>query len=650
MALKFRTRLNFTIVSLVFLVIVVLNAAVMVILGLDMWTANWRSGATINTVTTASIDQAIDLPPYLQERVSEQMELQALLIGEIVELAEKSGNADGLSLTDRLNRARLASARTNAPVDSIVVTDAQGNAIAGSGDAPAGEIDAIPKMTPGAAPQPGGVTAAPGQNPEQHVYAPLPHRPGTVYVGLNDQTLKRLVEPVALKTALEQFMARGLYGSAYIRMAVIDSKGTVLALVERDGATSSPQHMRSISDFCANFLKDLPNKAPQDRYATRMITRDVGVVTPLELAATGQEYALYVEHDTSRQFTYIVDRIGVLLVVGAIMFTLALITSIFLSRGLSKPLIELARGAREFGAGNFNYRLRMKRKDEFSDLAQSFNTMAISIQEYVHELRQETSRRERLESEFRIAADLQQTLLPEAPPRVDGIELTGWSQASKDVGGDFYDYFELPNGRIGIVLGDATGKGLGAALLSTQCSSILRTLAGQDLPPAELLSQTNNEFFKRIGATHRFVTLFLLVLDPETGMATYASAGHPPALLTNPEKGQSRWLESEAGYPLGIVKDATFSEVTVRLEPRDTVVIYSDGLTDAQDSTHQLFGEKRLEDAVKSGGNRSPEDLLTHIRAAATHHMYGKDPIDDMTIVIVRFENAVAAAAQPPAA
>src|SRR5262249_5668984 len=159
---------------------------------------------------------------------------------------------------------------------------------------------------------------------------------------------------------------------------------------------------------------------------------------------------------------------------------------------------------------------------EFSDLAQSFNTMAISIQEYVHELRQETSRRERLESEFRIAADLQQTLLPEAPPMIEGIELTGWSQASKDVGGGFYDYFELPNGKIGIVLGDATGKGLGAALLSTQCSSILRTLAGQNLPPAELLAQTNNEFFKRIGSTHRFVTLFLLVLDPETGMATYA--------------------------------------------------------------------------------------------------------------------------------
>src|SRR5690606_15509058 len=124
---------------------------------------------------------------------------------------------------------------------------------AGSGEAPSAALDGMPKLTPGAAPESGGTRAAPGQRPEQHVYAPLPHRPGTVYVGLNEQTLNRLVEPVALTTALEQFMARGLYGSAYIRMAVIDAQGNIVASVEREGETSSPQQMRSISTFCADF-------------------------------------------------------------------------------------------------------------------------------------------------------------------------------------------------------------------------------------------------------------------------------------------------------------------------------------------------------------------------------------------------------------
>jgi sigma-B regulation protein RsbU (phosphoserine phosphatase) len=393
------------------------------------------------------------------------------------------------------------------------------------------------------------------------------------------------------------------------------------------------------------FLSNLPENL-EERYDIRYVGRDVGVVTALYYEPTEELFALYVEHDTSGQLTYMLDRLGALVVVGAIMFMLAVITSIFLSRGLSKPLIELARGAREFGAGNLNYRLRMSRKDEFNDLAQSFNTMAISIQEYVHELSQESARRERLESEFRIAAELQQTLLPETPPQVEGVQLAGWSQASKEVGGDFYDYFETPDGKVVIVLGDATGKGLSAALLSTQCASILRTLASESLPPPVLLSKTNAEFYKRIGATHRFVTLFLLVVDPRAGTATYSSAGHPPALLVHARAAGTKWLECEAGYPLGIVPEADFGSGTVVLQPGDTIVVYSDGLTDAQNPADEMFGDARLEQAVLNSGDRTTAEVLDDLRTGTSRHMGGKEPIDDMTVVIFRFDPAAEAAAQ----
>ncbi len=645
MALRFRTRLYLTIVSLVFLVIAVLSGVMLFILGYDMWQSNWRSGATMTVVTTASVERAINLPAYIQKRIAEQLTAQAVLIAELTESMETAG-APASDLLGRLNNARMSAAAAGTPLEAVVVTDAQGRALVAVGDPSAAVMDTLPVMTPGAVAVARVDEPEPGVQGDQYVYAPLPHRAGTVAVGMSREALIGVLRPFALNEALNQFMVTGEFGSNYKRMAVVNKDGKILASVEREGSAASPQLLREITEFCTQFLGQLLED-PEQAYRTGFIggRRDVSVVTPVVLDATDEVFALYVEHDTSQQLEYLLDRFGVLAVVGTGILVLALITSIFLSRGLSKPLIELARGAREFGSGNFNYRLRMKRKDEFSDLAQSFNTMAISIQEYVHELQQETSRRERLESEFRIAADLQQTLLPEAAPRVEGVELLGWSQPSKDVGGDFFDYFELPNGRIGIVLGDATGKGLGAALLSTQCSSILRTLAAQDLPPAELLSLTNNEFYKRVGSTHKFVTLFILTLDPETGMATYASAGHPPAFLTNPESKASRWLESEAGYPLGIVKDATFSEVTVRLDPRDTIVIYSDGVTDAQDPSRQLFGEKRLEDAVKRYASLPPQELLDGLRSATTHHMYGKDPIDDMTVVIVRFDPLVTVAA-----
>ena len=273
--------------------------------------------------------------------------------------------------------------------------------------------------------------------------------------------------------------------------------------------------------------------------------------------------------------------------------------------------------------------------------------MAISIQEYVHELEQETSRRERLESEFRIAAELQRTLLPEAPPLIEGLELIGWSQPSKDVGGDFYDFIEMGDGRVAVVLGDATGKGLSAALLSTECSSVLRTLADQTDSPSDLLYRTNNEFFKRIGATHRFVTLFLMIIDTRHGTATYASAGHPPPFLVNPGAKGGRWLESEAGYPLGIVNGAAFSETEIRLEARDTIVIYSDGLTDAQNPASEMYGEDRIEKILQATSAEPSEELLRDLRADAEKHMDGKDPIDDMTIVVVRFNPLVEAQVRP---
>lgn len=642
MALRFRTRLNLTITALVFLVVAVMTCLVLVIFGFDMWMANWRAGAVMTTVTTSSIEHAMSLPPEVQERIEDQMVLQGLLAAELAALSEDEGEPS-TALSERIQRA-LSGAReaTKSVPEDIAVADPSGQIVAGADAAGQDALD-LPLLRPGEAPRDEASLAEESERADVRVYTPLPHRNGAVAVTLDRAGMEEILEPFSLREALDQFMV----GGQYKRMAVIDAAGTVLAQVSRSDVPESPQIMRTIVRFCTNFLANIP-EAEEERFETTFIGRDVGVVTPLNYRPGVETVALYVEHDTAQQWQYVLDRIGVLVTVGFLMFMFAMVVSIFLSRGLSKPLTELARGAREFGAGNLNYRLRMKRKDEFNDLAQSFNTMAISIQEYVHELRQETARRERLESEFRIAAEMQRTLLPEAPPKVEGLKLLGWSQPSREVGGDFYDYFEMPSGKVAVVLGDATGKGLSAALLSTQCSSVLRTFAGQDLAADELLRLTNNEFFKRIGSTHRFVTLLLMIIDVEAGTATYASAGHPPPLLTNPGSEGARWLESEAGYPLGIVKDATFSSTTIELEPRDTIVIYSDGLTDAQNEGREMFGEERVERCVRSHAAEASEELLDDLRADATRHMAGKEPIDDMTVVVVRYHPLVPAA-MPPA-
>ena len=233
--------------------------------------------------------------------------------------------------------------------------------------------------------------------------------------------------------------------------------------------------------------------------------------------------------------------------------------------------------------------------------------------------------------------------MPDSPPRTPGLEFLGWSQPSREVGGDFYDYIELGAGRVAVVLGDATGKGLTAALLSTQCSSILRTLAIQDVSPAELLRQTNEEFYKRVGSTHRFVTLFLMVFDPASERATFASAGHPPPILVNPRRGTSEWLRCEGGFPLGIVKGATYGENAIELHPSDTIVIFSDGLTDAQNRNNELYGEDRIAQILERTSADTNANVLDELRGDAERHMDGKEPTDDMTIVIARFDPLVGA-------
>jgi phosphoserine phosphatase RsbU/P len=324
-------------------------------------------------------------------------------------------------------------------------------------------------------------------------------------------------------------------------------------------------------------------------------------------------------------------------ILGSVLVMFIIFFSMLMSRGLTKPLSELSRGARQLGEGNLNYRFNLRGNDEFSELAQSFNIMAISLQEHMHELQRETSDREKLESEFRIAYEMQQALLPEHPPEVPGLDLAGWSQPSKEVGGDFYDFLDMGEDKIGIALGDATGKGVPAALLTTQCSSVLRTIANKFHEPDQLLFHTNNEFYDRVSATHRFVTLFLLVIDMKTGKAQYATAGHPAPLLINSKSGESKWLGDAVGFPLGIVHKSTFTVCEYQLTPGDTIVIYSDGLTDARNNSEVLYNDENLEMSVKKHAAACSSEVLSGMRKDVVAYMEGNEATDDMTIVVAKY-------------
>ena len=212
-------------------------------------------------------------------------------------------------------------------------------------------------------------------------------------------------------------------------------------------------------------------------------------------------------------------------------------------------------------------------------------------------LQQERVERERVEQELRVARTIQQASLPEKVPELEGWHITPFYQPAREVGGDFYDFHLLPDGKLGLVVGDATGKGVPAALvMSTTCGmlqAVARALGSSS--PGEVLAQVNETLLARIPA-NMFVTCFYGVLDPHSGTLSYANAGHDPPYM---RRGNEDADELRArGMPLGLMAGMEYEEQRTSLREGENVLFYSDGLVEAHDPEGEMFGFPRLRELI----------------------------------------------------
>ena len=246
----------------------------------------------------------------------------------------------------------------------------------------------------------------------------------------------------------------------------------------------------------------------------------------------------------------------------------------------------------------------------------------------------ERSERQRMAREAQEARAIQQALLPRCSPLVPGFAVSGVSVPAGAVGGDWFDFIDLGDGRWGLVLADVSGKGMAAALLMSATRAMLRSLAQNLCSPSEVLEKLNGLLVSDF-PSGRFVTMVYGILDPAAKTFIFASAGHLPPLLVD-ENG-SRFLGTESGLPLG-VRTGTFSEVTVPLSAGARVILYSDGITEAEDPAGEEFGSSRLRRHV-SRNDASMESLLGEVRQFAN----GDGLRDDATVILVRSNIAVQA-------
>lgn len=270
------------------------------------------------------------------------------------------------------------------------------------------------------------------------------------------------------------------------------------------------------------------------------------------------------------------------------------------------------------------------------------------------ELSAELRRKERLDRELEIGAEIQLRLLPRQCPEIPGVELAAYCQTANRVGGDYYDFIPThPNlvrrspsestsgGRWGIVIGDVMGKGVPAGLIMTMTRGMLRAEALNGHSPAKILQHLNRVMYADLENSHRFVTLFYSEYDPPTRILSYSNAAHNPPLLWRSATHTITQLDT-LGMLIGLEADSDYFEAQVQLEPGDTILYYTDGLTDAADRHGERFDEDNLVEAFEWACQNCshPQAILKHLFDRVQQFIgWGNRNGDDMTLVVMKIEN-----------
>ena len=334
------------------------------------------------------------------------------------------------------------------------------------------------------------------------------------------------------------------------------------------------------------------------------------------------------------------------------------------ARRLSQPIMTLTAAARaverrKFDAGSL--RPLLMRRDEFGQLASVFQGMAVEllgrereldrlVKERTAELQQTTDELSatyaQIEQELEAAQTLQRAILPQHFPQRAEFSGSALMVPARQLAGDFYDVLELPDGRIGVLIADVSGKGVPAAFFMGISRTVLRAAALEGRPPGVCLAEAN-DVLCRTNPMELFVTVFYGILDPRDGSFVYANGGHNPPLRWGRDADEPVPLATTPNLMLGMIENMPFREGSVVLEPHDVLVLYTDGVTEAQNRAGDEFTEERLIRAIASAGDDDPQAIIAHLVERLRQFAAGVPFADDLTCLVLRY--AGPGSGRPPA-
>jgi len=304
-----------------------------------------------------------------------------------------------------------------------------------------------------------------------------------------------------------------------------------------------------------------------------------------------------------------------------------------------KPLNQLADSANEVAKGNFNAPLpQLKHYDEIRQLRDSFEEMQHALGHYMDELKETTASKAAIENELKVAHDIQMSMLPKTfppYPERDDIDIYGSLTPAKDVGGDLFDFF-IRNEKLFFCIGDVSGKGVPASLVMAVTRSLFRNISAHVAEPDEIVKTLNNAMAEG-NDTNMFVTAFVGVLDLATGRLEYCNAGHNYAMLIG---NLVSTLPCDPNLPIGVMPDMAFTKQQLAIEPETTIFLYTDGLNEAEDPNHALFGMQRIihiaETMVKEDKN-DPTTIINQMIEGVHRFVDDAEQSDDMTILAIKY-------------
>ncbi len=326
-----------------------------------------------------------------------------------------------------------------------------------------------------------------------------------------------------------------------------------------------------------------------------------------------------------------------LLVMAFMLFVLeafALYFGVRITGGITSAVRSLQKGTQRVAKGDLDAYIEIPNEDELGDLAVSFNKMTAALKIG----QEEALEREHLERELKTARDIQEKLLPDEMPQIPGFEIIGTNIPSLQVGGDYFDFIDLPSGHLGIAIGDVCGKGIPAALLM---ANLQAGLHGQAVAPTEIASviARMNDLLVRSTDINMFATFFYGVLDRRSSTFISTNAGHNPPLHFR-ENGDYKKLSAN-GLIIGFLANQKYKQHTSKIEPGDVLVLFTDGITEAlreveAKEEEKYFGERRLVDVIKKNVNKPAREIQAAILRAISDFTAGAPQNDDITLVVIK--------------